>query len=276
MGRIIATVLTREGRAVRGWNRTPRDLEGFLLEPDIGRAVHDAALVIAVPLSYANSRESLESVAVAGGLRGKTLLNLSWGSLSDAVEMQAWCAAAGTDYLDGSLLCYPDEIGTPAARIVFSGCSARAAEVSSLISPLGSASYLGEDPAAANAVGTAAGIVFYHSALAAFFEAIAFASRFGVAPAALLPELRGMLDMLATHFEADIARIEAGDYGNPSASIDVHLDGVRTAIADLDAAGQPSPLMRGFEELVQPLAAAGLGQESIARLFDHLTTAESH
>jgi len=276
MGRAIATALAREGSMVTGWNRTPREVEGVRVQTDVAEAVRGADLVIAVPMSYANSREALAPVAAAGGLRDVALLNLSWGTLDDAVQMQAWCATGGADYLDGSLLCYPDEIGTEAGRIVFSGSSARAEEVGTLISPLGPASYLGEDPVAANAVGTAAGMVFYHAALAAFYEAIAFASRFGVAPAALLPELRGMLDLLSTHFEADIARIESDDYANPSASIDVHLDGVRMAIADMAAAGQPSPLMAGFAQLVQPLVDDGLGDQSIARLFGHLTSPPGH
>lgn len=84
-----------------------------------------------------------------------------------------------------------------------------------------------------------------------------------------------MLDLLSTHFGTDIGTIESGRYAESSASVDVHLDGVRMAMADLEAVGQPSPLMRGFVELVEPLAAAGHGDESIARLYDLLRRATS-
>ncbi len=275
MGSRIARVLARDGTSVSAWNRTDPDPEawahsGVTLHSDVGAAVRDTALVIAVLSAYENTREVLASVAEDGALRGKVLVNVSWGSLKGAAEMQRWCEEAGAAYLDGALLCYPDELGGPGGRIVISGSRAAAADVLASLAPLGPVQYLGEDPAAANAVGTAVGAVFYHSALAAFYEAIAFASRFGVEPEALIPEIRRMLDLLSTHIEIDIATIRSGRYDEPSATVDVQLDGVRMAAEDLASVGQPSPIMRGFLELVEPLAAAGHGDGSIARLYDVL------
>lgn len=275
MGSRIARVLAREGSSVAAWNRTAPDPaawahSGVTLHSDAGAAVRDAALVIAVPFAYENTREALASVAEDGALRGKDVVNLSWGSLDGAVEMQRWCRAAGAEYVDGALLCYPDELGGDGGRLVISGSRTAAADVLASLAPLGSVQYLGEDPAAANAVGTAVGAVFYHAALAAFYEAIAFSSRFGVEPEALLPEIRRMLDLLSTHVEIDIATIRSGRYDEPSATVDVQLEGVRMAVEDLASVGQPSPLMRGFLELVGPLAEAGHGGDSIARLYDAL------
>ena len=275
MGSRIARVLARDGTSVSAWNRTDPDPEawahsGVTLHSDVGAAVRDTALVIAVLSAYENTREVLASVAEDGALRGKVLVNVSWGSLKGAAEMQRWCEEAGAAYLDGALLCYPDELGGPGGRIVISGSRAAAADVLASLAPLGPVQYLGEDPAAANAVGTAVGAVFYHSALAAFYEAIAFASRFGVEPEALIPEIRRMLDLLSTHIEIDIATIRSGRYDEPSATVDVQLDGVRMAAEDLASVGQPSSIMRGFLELVEPLAAAGHGDGSIARLYDVL------
>ena len=275
MGSRVARVLARDGSPLVAWNRTVPDPEawansGVTLHRDAGAAVREAALVIAVPLAYENTREALKSVAEAGAMRGKVLVNLSWGSLQGAADMQRWCQAAGAEYLDGALLCYPDELGGDAGRIVISGSRTAAAEVLESLAPLGSVTYLGDDPAAANAVGTSVGAVFYHAALAAFYEAIAFSSRFGVEPEALLPEIRRMLDLLSTHFDIDIATIRSGRYDEPSATVDVQLDGVRMAACDLASVGQPSPLMRGFLELVGPLASAGHGDGSIARLYDVL------
>jgi 3-hydroxyisobutyrate dehydrogenase-like beta-hydroxyacid dehydrogenase len=275
MGSRIARILACDGASVAAWNRTAPDPQawvdsGVTLHRDAGTAVREAALVIAVPFAYENTQEALASVAEAGAMRGKVLVNLSWGSLEGAAEMQRWCWAAGAEYLDGALLCYPDELGGHGGRIVISGSRLAAADVLESLGPLGSVRYLGEDPAAANAVGTAVGAVFYHSALAAFYEAIAFSSRFGVEPEALLPEIRRMIDLLSTHVEIDIATIRSGRYDEPSATVDVQLDGVRMAACDLASVGQPSPLMRGFLELVGPLAGAGHGNGSIARLYDVL------
>jgi len=275
MGSQLARVLSRTGSSVAAWNRTAPDPDswtdsGVTLHGNVGSAVRDAAVVIAIPLTYENTRESLASVVKDGGLRGKVLVNLTWGSLNDAVDMQLWCQTAGAEYLDGSLLCYPDELGGPSARIVISGSPVAAPHVVEVLAPLGSVQYIGADPAAANARGTAAGAVFYHVALAAFYEAIAFASNCGVEPEVLLPEIRKMLDLLSTHVEIDINTIRSGRYDEPSATVDVQLDGVRMAVADLNLVGQRSPLLRGFLELVEPLSAAGHGKGSIARLYDLL------
>ena len=275
MGSQLARVLSRNGSSVAAWNRTDPDpnswaCSGVALHGNVESAVRDAVVVIAVPLAYENTRESLASVVKNGGLRGKVLVSLTWGSLNDAVDMQRWCQMAGAEYLDGSLLCYPDELGGPSGRIVISGSPAAAPDVVEVLAPLGSVQYIGADPAAANALGTAAGAVFYHVALAAFYEAIAFASRCGVEPEVLLPEIRKMLDLLSTHVEIDINDIRSGRYDEPSATVDVQLDGVRMAVEDLDSVGQQSPLLRGFLELVEPLAASGHGKGSIARLYDLL------
>lgn len=271
MGSAIARTLAASGRPVRAWNRTPADPglwsgTGVAIVDDLRAAVRACAVVVAVPFSYANTREVLGAAAEAD-LLGKVVVNLSWGSLADADEMHRWSAAAGAAYLDGALLCYPEELGGPGGRIVLSGDAAAADRALEALAPLGPVRYLGEQPAAANAVGTAAGVVFYHAALAAFFEAIAFASRFGVEPRAMLPEVRAMLDLLSKHVEKDVATIEAGSYDDATATVDVHLDGARMAMDDLAAVGQPSPLMAAFVELVAPLAEAGHGDESIARLY---------
>lgn len=275
MGRRIAATLARAGFEVIGWNRTPRDFAdlgavGVRAVRDVSAAVRGAAVVLAVPLEYAHTRAALSGPARAGDLTGATLLNFSYGTVTEAREMQAWAQAAGMDYLDGNLLCYPDEVGSEAGRCVLSGSSTAHAATRDLVAAIGPGDYLGPDVAASSAVGSAVGVVFYHAALAAFYESLAFVARFGVAPRQVLPHLQAMLDLLSSHFVSDIDRVEQREYDQPSASIAVHLAGVRIAAHDLAVLGQPSPLMRGFEELVQPLVDAGAGEQSIALLYDHL------
>jgi len=274
MGKAIAGALARAGVDVVAWNRTqpPADAvpDGVQARPGIREAVADAWLVVAVPRAYEATRSVLAEPAAEGMLRGKVLLNLSWGSLADAEEMQRWCSGAGMAYLDGNLMCYADDIGTPAGRLVLAGTCSELDRVLDLWRRIGTVQHLGPDPSAANALGTAAGVVFYHSALAAFYEAIAFASRFGVSPAAMVPEIRAMLDLLGSHLDADVAALEAQQFDDPNANLRIHVDGVRLAIADLEAAGQRAPLLRGFLELAQPLLDAGYEDQSIGRLYDVL------
>lgn len=274
MGKAIAGALAEAGVDIAAWNRTPLPAaavpDGVDVRLSAREAVANSWLVIAVPRAYEDTRSVLADLAAEGVLRGKVLLNLSWGSLADAEEMQRWCAGAGMDYLDGNLMCYADDIGTPAGRLVLAGGSAALDRVLDLWRLVGTVQHLGPDPEAANALGTAAGVVFYHSALAAFYEAIAFASRFGVSPAAMVPEIRSMLDLLGSHLDADVAAIDAQQFDDPNANLTVHVDGVRLAIADLERVGQPAPLLRGFLELAQPLLDAGYQDQSIGRLYDAL------
>jgi 3-hydroxyisobutyrate dehydrogenase-like beta-hydroxyacid dehydrogenase len=279
MGKAIAGALAQAGVDVVAWNRTPLPADaipdGVQVRPSVRDAVADAWLVIAVPSAYEDTRSVLAELAADGALRGRVLLNLSWGSLADAEEMQRWCSGAGIAYLDGNLMCYADDIGTPSGRLVVSGTCPELDRVLDLWRLVGPVQHLGPDPAAANALGTAAGVVFYHSALAAFYESIAFASRFGVSPAAMVPEIRAMFDLLGSHLDADVAALEAQQFDDPNANLMVHVDGVRLAIADLEAAGQPAPLLRGFLELAQPLLDAGYADQSIGRLYDVLRSSSA-
>lgn len=274
MGKAIAGALAEAGADVVAWNRTPLPAaavpEGVEVRASARAAVADAWLVMAVPRAYEDTRSVLDELAAEGLLRDKVLLNLSWGNLSDAEEMQRWCSGAGVEYLDGNLMCYADDIGTPTGRLVLAGTCPQLDRVLHVWRRIGTVQHLGPDPAAANALGTAAGVVFYHSALAAFYEAIAFASRFGVSPTAMVPEIRAMLDLLGSHLDADVAALDAQQFDDPNANLTVHVDGVRLAITDLERVGQPAPLLRGFLELAQPLLDAGYHDQSIGRLYEVL------
>ena len=58
---------------------------------------------------------------VADQLRGRTLVNVTTTTPNEARELAAWAAGHGFAYLDGAILAVPAMIGSPDARIFYSG-----------------------------------------------------------------------------------------------------------------------------------------------------------
>ena len=69
--------------------------------------------------NYASTRALLEAEVPAGHLAGRTIVNLTTGTPREADELSVWVGAEGARYLDGAILCGPNEIGTKGGEIFF-------------------------------------------------------------------------------------------------------------------------------------------------------------
>ena len=86
-------------------------------------------------------------------LAGRTVVQLSTGTPKEARDASDWMKAHGVSYLDGAILCGPDEIGTDDAIILLSGERAAYEEVRALLECLGGeVRYLGTNVGAAAAL----------------------------------------------------------------------------------------------------------------------------
>ena len=142
MGSALARSLVDGGHAVTVWNRSPAKMQPFV---DLGAAPADtvAAAVEASPVvlvnidDYPSTRALLEAADVVEKLSGRTVVQLSTGTPQEAREFEAWFGSQGAEYLDGALLCYPEDIGTPGATIVYSGRRSTFDECEALLTSLG-------------------------------------------------------------------------------------------------------------------------------------------
>ncbi len=126
MGSALARAALASGHGVSVWNRTPGKANALA---DIGAVAVDALndAIAASPIvlicidSYASTRALLGTDGVANHLVGRAIVNLTTGTPREAEALSAWVGAQGARYLDGAILCGPNQIGTKTGEILISG-----------------------------------------------------------------------------------------------------------------------------------------------------------
>ncbi|ADB30693.1 6-phosphogluconate dehydrogenase NAD-binding protein [Kribbella flavida DSM 17836] len=149
MGSALAGALVGAGHRVTVWNRS-RGKAAALTDRG-ATAAHDAAAAVAAsPVvlvcvsDYAATRAILEAPGVGGQLAGRVLVQLSTGTPQDARELDELVRGLGAEYLDGAILAWPRQIGTPDAYVAVSGPEATFRRVEKLLlSVAGAATYAG-------------------------------------------------------------------------------------------------------------------------------------
>ena len=158
MGAALAGTLLRSGsKDISIWNRTstrpqvkPLVDAGAKLELDLGSAITNSDVIIICLLDYPSVFEALTPFASA--LAGKVVVNLTNGTPRQSTEAQKWMSNNSVArYFDGAVMVTPQLVGGPQAFLVYSGETKDIFQttVADLVSPLGSAVYVGEDVASA-------------------------------------------------------------------------------------------------------------------------------
>ncbi|CAL9372496.1 NAD(P)-dependent oxidoreductase [Streptomyces sp. enrichment culture] len=148
MGGALAAAFVAAGRPTTVWNRTAARADalvelGAVRAGSVSEAVGASPLVVVCLLDYAVAREALKPAA--GRLRGRTVVNLTNGTPTQAAQMAAWVAEQGGEYLDGGIMAVPTTVATPEAFILYSGEERVFETHRAALEELGAAKYLGSD-----------------------------------------------------------------------------------------------------------------------------------
>lgn len=269
MGSALARSLVSGGHSVTVWNRSPARMQPLA---DLGAApaATAAAAVEASPVvlvcidDYPSSRSLFEAEDVAEKLSGRVVVQLSTGTPQEAREFEAWFASQGTDYLDGALLCYPEDIGTPSATIVFAGRRSVFDQCQALLTSLGEdGRFVGER------VGSAAALDL--AWLSSLYGAYA-----GAAHGIVLCESEGVdLDLYAAAGVNDEARwiietVKKDDFRDPTATLTVWnaaLQRIRDHARGAEINSEVPDFVAGVLDRAE---AAGHGGEHIAAMVKAL------
>ena len=158
MGSAIAKAELQAGHTVTVWNRSPSKINPLI---DLGAsgsttfsdAIKASDHVIICVDCYATSDQLLNDDTVTHHLDGKTFIQFSTGTPSEARSSEALLSKHGATYLDGSLLCYPGGLGDPESLVLVGGVKPAYDDAKKYLDPLGGdLRYLGENIAAAAAV----------------------------------------------------------------------------------------------------------------------------
>lgn len=263
MGSELARTFAGADADVVVWNRTEekaRELEApnIRVAESVQDAVSQTELVIVSLATYDAVEEALEQVA---DWTDRTLVNLITGSPADAEGCAQWAEGRGARYLDGAILCYPQDIATEGGLVVFSGSRDAWARYEECLMKLGGAShYVSDVVGGANVVDVAVVGGVYNLALGAFIEAAAYAQACNVPVKALLADTESILDLVRHSIEEASEAIESENFETDQATIDVVVHAMRSWRQAVLDAGQPAVLMSAQLANYETASAAGRGE----------------
>jgi 3-hydroxyisobutyrate dehydrogenase-like beta-hydroxyacid dehydrogenase len=242
MGAAIATHLLKSGSSVTVWNRTASKTDelvtqGALRAETALDAIASSPVVITVLTGYDTVTEHLSH----DSLDGRVVVNFSTGDPADAVKLAGVVEQLGGEYLDGVILNYPSQIGTPEGSIQYSGSESawgRHAEFLGTLS--GDTQYWGPEPGAA-CVMDHIGLAFSTPLLVAAMETAAYAASHGISAKDTIAGFALGFPTIAQMLESLAASVGDGDYSARLAALDVYRAGIHGAHQAITAAGVDAP-----------------------------------
>jgi len=263
MGSALAHALLVGGHQVTVWNRSADKTSalrsaGARTSGSIIDALDASSTILICIDSYASTLRLFEPTATH--LAGKTVIQLTTGTPSEARDSETWFKTRGANYLDGAILAGPPAIGKH-ALILVAGDAAVFERCRPFLAALaGDLRYVGPH------IGTAAALdLAWLSECYGLFLGLIHGARLceseqvGVDQyAALFPESsrsRWRLDIIAS-----------GQYDNPTATLAVWYDGLRRIQDQARAAGINCEIPDFAAGFFERAITAGHGEEDVAAL----------
>lgn len=272
MGSAIARAFAGSGHKTTVWNRTaskatPLEQHGISVADSCESAIGASELTVSVLVDCAALRSSLPDDVDLGG---RTIVNLSTATPSDANETARWTHDRGGRYLHGTIAAYPKDIGTPGGGVVYSGPSDLWEQYGEVLLLLGGESnYAGENVADACTLDLAM-LTYYMGAEAAFQEALAYAEAYGVSPQRLIKHVMPTHTILARVLQESVEAVVRGDFSTTEATNDTFLACMELASRSQAEAGMDGAIVPAARELYGRAVTAGRGKEVPAALVEIL------
>ena len=126
MGSALAKTLLKSNYKVSLWNRTLSKAKALnhqeaniCLSPK--EAIENSELIIVCLLNYKVWGSIIDSQLTNIDLNGKTIIQLTTGSVEEVLEHNEWVKNSHGNLLEGAILCLPSQIGTKDSSIIVSG-----------------------------------------------------------------------------------------------------------------------------------------------------------
>lgn len=276
MGTALANTALAGGYEVTLWNRTAARVEPFRdtaarIADSAADAVAASTVSVLILADYAVAREVMDTDSVRPLLPGRVIVNLISGGPDVADEFGSWATGYGARYLDGRIGSYPSDIGAETSAMIYGGDAEAFADCEPLLRCFApEMRYVGSDLRAANALAAAMFSLYHHAVNESYYEAIAFAARYGVSPADCLPLARQQLRIAAQALGRGTEMCLEDRYDGDQSSLETHLGALgRTQRALIDA-GAPHAITDGMMVHLEQAVATGRGSQQLAGLFPFL------
>lgn len=277
MGSALARALLGDEHRVTVWNRTSSKAEslvrnGAALAPDLASAVVASPVVLVCVDNYDVTRAILSVMDVRRGLSGRVLVQLSTGTPQEARDGERRARDSAAAYLDGAILAYPDQIGTPEAALFVAGPETTFRRCEPLLHSLaGGLTHVGEQIGAASALDCAV-LSFVFGALLGTLHGTRICEveglhvdEFGSMVAELVPVIGREVKQLSE-------RIHAGHYDGSQAALLTYAAAAVRLVQQARDSGINPEFPAFSSAILHKGVNAGFGSEDLAALIKVLRT----
>lgn len=255
MGSALAKALVKEGYDVTVWNRSDRPAP-----PGTKRAATPeeafGADVVVTCLSTYDVQEPLLTKGIG------TLVNLTSGTPEQARATARWAEDNGVEYVDGVIMAVPQQIGTPQAKILYSGQRDH-----HVLHAFGEPVHLGEDAGMAALYDLALLGVMW-SAFAGYLQAVALLGTAGVTPQQFTPMAVDFLNEMGALLPEMGEETQHRDYETDVSAVDINVSSLRMLADTATQQGVDAALPEALHDLFQRAQQKGHGAHSIASVIE--------
>ncbi|NKE56291.1 NAD(P)-dependent oxidoreductase [Lentzea sp. PSKA42] len=258
MGSALATALVGEGYEVTVWNRsedkpTPANTTRVKTPEEAFKSD-----VVVTCLSTYDAQQPLLTNEI------KTLVNLTSGTPEQARATARWAKDNGVEYVDGVIMAVPQQIGTPQARILFSGN-----ENHHVLDAFGEPFHVGEDAGLAALYDLALlGIMW--ATFGGYLQAVALMGTEGIAPEQFTPMAADWLNELGAMLPEMGAETRSKSYETDVSALDINVSGLRMLTDANREQGLDTTIPQALHDLFERAQRSGHGAHSIASVIEEI------
>ena len=274
MGSALATAVLVSELDVSVWNRSAAKCEalvarGAAVARSLSDAVSRSEVIVVCVRGYDAAEALFRDEDVAPLLAGKIVVQLGNGVPTEVAAAASWFSGQGAAYLDGSIMSYPNTVGSAACQVLVSGDPSAFEQCRPIFDAIGGdIRFLGPDPMASAVVNSSA-LAFLYLSTHAFLTAAAMCDA-ADAPLDLLAELVGSFtSQMPPMMEQYVAMIDSGNYDSTTLRLATGADNLR-AIADFGRqSGVDTRLIETAVRTLDEANKAGHGV-NLAAIFETL------
>ncbi len=272
MGSGIARALLMSDYRVTVWNRTaakaePLVQEGASLAPDPAAAIGASPVFIVCVDNYAVTGEILSASGADRQMSGRVMVQTSHGTPQEARDAERWAREQGAEYLDVNIWAYPEQMGTPEARLIVAGAKDVYHRHESLLAALaGTVVYYGEQVQAASTLDQAM-TSFFYGAFVSMIHGARICEVEGVRTDRLADMLIEFMPIINETVEWLGSRIQADDYGEPHGTVRTGALGAEALLQQARESGIDTSFAEFVARFFQRGVEAGLGDQDAAAMI---------
>ncbi len=271
MGSALAEAFLKGGHPTTVWNRSAdkaADLvaKGALRASTVTDAFAASPLVVLCVLDYVAVHEILDPLGDA--VSGRVLVNLTTGTPDQARETAGWAAQRGVEYLDGGILADPEQIGTPGARLYYSGSREAYEAHGAMLKGLGGdTAYYGDDAGLASVYFMALVGLSYEIWIA-YLDTLAFVGAENVDATAFAPSATEVLTPTLELLTEFARAADAGDYPPVAGTLGTHAALMDDLINTWQARDVDVERLKHVKTLTDRRVAEGHGEDGFSSLIE--------